>query len=263
VVLLWGEICARPYRSCVVFHHAVLTEHNDYIFERCVVATTLAFTVEKAQHVLHDWPNCFYTPPEFPSVPGFDSLDLDIAQPKPGVVQARLPGRVGCMIAPWRRELYVFHGDRYKLLNVSGATNSVYQDVRPITQSELSYLGHSQVFASTGVDAVFPNPLRNSDDTHFFCGETYLSAPPPGGQYLMSNLLPLSKRADAYCFWVGINPPRGPVRIVDVWACLREANFTTIDAVLEIPGASNYAWFFSGTQYIGAEWKTSGSFVYI
>ena len=190
----------------------------------------------RAREILQDWPNWFYTPPEFPTVPGFDNLELDIVQAKPDPAQARLPGRVGCMIATWRHELFVFQGGRYKLLNVSEATNSVAQDVRPISQSELGYLGNNELFNSTGVDVVFPNPLRNSEDAHFFCGETYLSVPP--GSTTLS---------------------RGPVKIVDMWTCLKEAKFTTIDAALEIPGVPNYAWFFSGTQYIGAEWKRNGS----
>jgi len=178
--------------------------------------------------IMNDWPACFYTPPQFPTVPPFNVVAED---PYADAV------RIGNMINPFnKKEVTIFHGDRCVVINLSGGKNSLVNGPMEIKKSPLGSMG--DLPWTSGVDAVFPNPSTSGQDTYFFCGEKYLSFGPP----------PFMKFGK-------------PAKIIDDWDCLKKAGFTRINAVLQLDGYAKFVWFFSGTKFICAKWskKDDGS----
>jgi len=95
-----------------------------------------------------------------------------------------------------------------------------------------------------GVDALLPKPNDNNQ-MYVFSGEMTVKI----------KTAPNTRDDDSIV--------KGPMKIIDEWASLREAGFTTVDAVLPDPQNPKHAWFFRGNEYVGVWWEPGRANDYI
>ncbi|KIM41540.1 hypothetical protein M413DRAFT_27868 [Hebeloma cylindrosporum] len=120
---------------------------------------------------------------------------------------------------------YFFAGDQYALINV-----------RPGTTDDTLEAGPKLIFGNWpslveagfgNVDAILQNPNNLQHEAYFFYGTHQLSPLGSTGDYIIN----------------------GPKTIVDEWPSLKQAGFSTVDAILPHPRVASKAYFFSGDKY--------------
>ncbi|KIM41543.1 hypothetical protein M413DRAFT_27869 [Hebeloma cylindrosporum] len=124
---------------------------------------------------------------------------------------------------------YFFSGNQYAIINVKPGTTDDTLKAGPKL-----IIGNwpSLVKAGFGnVDAILQNPNNLQHEAYFFYGT----------QYVLINTK-LGSTGDYI-----IN---GPKTIVDEWPSLKQAGFTTVDAILPHPRVDSKAYFFSGDKYV-------------
>lgn len=134
-----------------------------------------------------------------------------------------------CMLHPSDGgRAYFFYSNRYIVIDVNPGTTG-----DTIAWGPQALVGNWPSLLSAGfgnIDAVLPSP-NNSQEMYFFCLEEYAlidTMPGSSADYIIN----------------------GPKNIAQEWPSLREAGFTTVDAVLPNPANKEEAYFFSGDQYV-------------
>ncbi|CAE6450972.1 unnamed protein product [Rhizoctonia solani] len=141
-----------------------------------------------------------------------------------------MPGR-GVVNIAGTHKTYFFHGDQYAQIewHPGRVQDSVWYGPAP--------LYHWQTFKQAGfnrIDAVLPIQ-GYAHRAYFFSGD----------KYQRIDYVPDSSQEEAI----------GAVRsISDNWESLRNAGFNHVDAVLNVPGATNETYFFCDNKYIRASW---------
>jgi len=187
----------------------------------------------RAKPIIRHWPACFYEPPEFPTVPGFNDLDAD--------EDTSFISTMTDVFNP--SEVTFFYEDKCAVLNVSGSTNSLIRGPMDIAESRLQTIFDQRW--TSGVDAVLPNRPKLNEFGFLFCGDQYITFT------LTADAASISSKPSTST----VSMVRRSYPVVDHWKCLRDANFKQIDTAFEIPGFPGEVWFFSGNKYIRASWE--------
>jgi hypothetical protein len=109
------------------------------------------------------WPACFYEPPQFAAVPGFNEMELDDDT-----------SLTSAMIHPSKpEELTFFYGDKYATINISDRTKSNEGEPMDIARSHLRTILDRRW--TSGVDAILPNPPKPGKYAFLFCGDKYIT----------------------------------------------------------------------------------------
>jgi hypothetical protein len=109
------------------------------------------------------------------------------------------------------------------------------------------------------VDAILmPQDASDHEYTtmYAFSGDMYASINPNGGSCVSFSVNCTIASDDDYPVTGYVNYTS---KIVDGWGSLKDAGFTNIDAVVNVPYSSRETWFFSGEKYARISWTPGWS----
>lgn len=136
-----------------------------------------------------------------------------------------------------QNEVYIFSGTRYIRIRFTPATPD-----ESIVYGPANIADEWKTLVKAGfstVDAVLPVPGHDGQ-AYFFSGH----------QYARIKFTPGTPEEEITF---------GPRKITDEWKTLAKAGFSTVDAVLPVPGHEGQAYFFSGSQYVRIKFTPSSS----